>query len=91
MGLVRREEKQTITENVIFVSVCIVVVKAEFAMTEGQKRKEEMKVYYICEYTTKVNDASLLEFVDISTRNGISSGTQLNLLVQFYLHLRISN
>ena len=48
MGLVWKEEKQTITENVIFVSVCIVVVKAEFAMTEGQKRKEEMKVYYIC-------------------------------------------
>ena len=48
---------------------------AEFAMTEGQKRKEEMKVKHVYVKTTKVIDASLAETVEILSRNGIFSCT----------------
>ena len=41
-------------------------------MTEGQKRKEEMKVNYVYVDIYKVKDASLVEFVDSLSRNGIS-------------------
>ena len=44
----------------------------EFAMTEGQKRKEEMKVKHVYVNIYKAKDASLVEFVDSLSRNGIS-------------------
>ena len=86
MGLVEnRKEKRRETNINSNVFVC----NAEFAMTEGQKRKEEMKVKHVYVKTTKVIDASLAETVEILSRNGIFSCAHL--LVHFYQYLRISN
>ena len=44
-------------------------------MTEGQKRKEEMKVKHVYVKITKVIDASLAKIVEVLTKNGIFSCT----------------